>query len=223
MRVWTLLPTFLFALAAPAQEPAQEPAQDPAQGKPQVDTAATASEPWSFSFAAYNYSIPGDRDYVQPTLMADRDWLHLEARYNYEDLDTGSLWVGYNLSAGEEVALEFTPMLGGVFGDTNGVAPGYRGSLSWWQLELYSEGEYLFDTDDSSDSYFYNWSELTWSPLHWLRLGTVVQRTRVYGTESELERGLLVGVCLQQFNVTAHVFDLDESEPTVVLSFGVDF
>ena len=37
-------------------------------------------------------------------------------------------------------------MIGGVFGDTTGVAPGYKGSLSWWKLELYSEGEYVFDT-----------------------------------------------------------------------------
>ena len=37
-------------------------------------------------------------------------------------------------------------MIGGVFGDTTGIAPGYKGSLSWWKLELYSEGEYVFDT-----------------------------------------------------------------------------
>jgi hypothetical protein len=29
-------------------------------------------------------------------------------------------------------------MLGGVFGDTTGIAPGYKGSLNWWKLELYS-------------------------------------------------------------------------------------
>ena len=39
-------------------------------------------------------------------------------------------------------------MLGGVFGDTTGIAPGYKGSLSWWKLELYSEGEYVFDAGE---------------------------------------------------------------------------
>ena len=56
-------------------------------------------------------------------------------------------------------------MLGGVFGNTTGIAPGYKGSLSWWKLELYSEGEYVFDTGDSSESFFYNWSELTLAPV----------------------------------------------------------
>ena len=98
---------------------------------------------WSFSASVYTYLVPDSRDYVQPTITADRGWLHLEARYNYEDLDTGSAWVGYNFSGGEKLAWEFTPMLGGVFGDTTGIAPGYKGSLSWWKLELYSEGEYV--------------------------------------------------------------------------------
>ena len=78
---------------------------------------------------------------MQPTFTADRDWLHLEARYNYEALDTGSAWVGYNFSGGETVTWELTPMLGAVFGATDGIAPGYKGSLGWKKLELYSEGE----------------------------------------------------------------------------------
>jgi hypothetical protein len=59
-------------------------------------------------------------------LTADRGWLHLETRYNYENLETGSAWVGYNFSGGEKLKWEFTPMLGGVFGNTTGVAPGYE-------------------------------------------------------------------------------------------------
>ena len=87
---------------------------------------------WSFSVSAYTYIVPDSREYVQPTFAADRGWLHLEARYNYEALDTGSAWVGYNFSGGEKLAWEFTPLLGGVFGDTTGVAPGYEATLSWW-------------------------------------------------------------------------------------------
>ena len=68
---------------------------------------------------------------MQPTVTADRGRLHLEARYNYEDLDTGSVWAGYNLKGGGDLAWELTPMVGGIFGATRGVAPGYRGSLGW--------------------------------------------------------------------------------------------
>src|SRR5262249_42686889 len=148
------------------------------------------------------YIVHDDRDYVQPTVAADRGWLHLEARYNYEDLDTGSLWIGYNFSGGDELTWEITPMLGGVFGHTDGIAPGYKGSLSWWKLELYSEGEYLVDTGNSSDSFFYNWSELTISPLDWLRLGLATQRTLAYETDRDVQRGLLAGVSLEHVDLT---------------------
>ena len=95
---------------------------------------------WSFSASAYTYIVPDDGNYVQPTFTADRGWLHLEARYNYEALDTGSAWVGYNFSGGERLAWEFTPMLGGVFGDTTGVAPGYKGSLGWLEARTLQRG-----------------------------------------------------------------------------------
>jgi hypothetical protein len=178
---------------------------------------------WSFSVSAYAYIVPDDRDYAQPTVTADRDWLHVEARYNYENLETGSAWVGYNFGGGEKLAWEFTPMLGGVFGDMTGVAPGYKGSLSWWKLELYSEGEYVFDTGDSSESFFYNWSELTLAPVDWFRFGLVTQRTRAYETDREIQRGLLVGFSYKAIDLTTYVFNLDDSKPTLVVAVSFGF
>lgn len=147
-----------------------------------TDGAATATrtEPadttWSYSVAVYLYLVPDDDDYAQPTFNADRRWLHLEARYNYEDLETGSAWVGYNMRTGDEISFEFTPELGIVFGQTTGWAPGYHGLLAWKRLALYSEGEYVFDADNSEDSFFYSWSEATVSPADRLRTGLALQR-----------------------------------------------
>lgn len=180
------------------------------------------AEPWSFYASASAYIIEDDDDYVQPTTTADRGSLHLEARFNYEDRDTGSAWVGYNWSAGEDLLFEFTPMLGAVFGNTTGVAPGFKGSLSWRNLTLYSETEYVFDADDSDDSYLYAWSELTVAPTKSWRAGLVVQRTKVYETELDIQRGILLGYSYGSLDVTAHVFNPDES-PTVVLTAGASF
>jgi hypothetical protein len=178
---------------------------------------------WSFYASAYGYIVPESQDFVQPSFMADRGWLHLEARYNYEDLRTGSLWLGYNFSAGEKLALEFTAMLGGVMGDTAGLAPGYRFSLTCWKLELASEAEYVFDSRDSADNFFYNWSELSISAPDWFRAGLVVQRTKLYQTEFDIQRGFLVGFTYKKAGFTAYVFNPDASQPTVVLSVGLDF
>jgi hypothetical protein len=178
---------------------------------------------WSFSVSAYTYVVPHDKNFVQPTITADYDRLHLEVRYNYEALKTGSTWVGCNFSGGDKFAWEFTPMIGGVFGDTTGVAPGYKGSLSWWKLELYSEGEYVFDTGDSSGSFFYNWSELTLAPVEWFRFGLVTQRTRAYQTDRDVQRGLLVGFSWKKLDLTTYVFNPDHRNAMYVVAVGVSF
>ena len=190
-----------------------------------ITQPAPAEEPndtgWSFSASAYTYLVPDAGNYVQPTFTADRGWLHLEARYNYEALESGSAWVGYNFSGGETLAWEFTPMLGGVFGDLTGIAPGYKGSLSWWKLELYSEGESVFDTGDSADSFFYNWSELTLAPVDSVRFGLVTQRTRAYESDRDIQRGLLVGVSYRKLDLSAYYFNPDDEQPTFVIAVGL--
>ena len=193
----------------------------PESPPPAIEEAS--KKEWSFSLSAAAYFVPDDREYVQPTFTADYGWLHLEARYNYEDLETGSTWVGYNFSGGEKLPWEFTPMLGGVFGHTTGIAPGYKGSLGWWKLELYSESEFLFDVEDSSESFFYSWSELALAPVEWFRFGLVAQRTRLYEQDSDVQWGPLAGFSYKEASLSAYLFNLDEDRPTVVVAVGVGF
>ncbi|HEX6812147.1 MAG TPA: hypothetical protein VF384_11030 [Planctomycetota bacterium] len=210
----------IAAMVVPASGQTREPVPAPEANAAHRGAAEPA---WSFSASVYTTFVPDDREYVVPTFTADRDWLHLELRYNYEDLDTVSAWVGYNFIVEDEISLEFTPMVGGVFGSTNGYAPGYKGTLSWWQLELYSEGEYLFDSEVDSDSFFYSWSELTFAPVEIFRFGLVTERTRLYDTASDIQHGLLVGFSGESFDVTAYLFDPDDTKPIFVLAFGVGF
>ena len=183
----------------------------------------TGGEAWSFGATFSAYIVPDAPDYVCPVFTADRDWMHLEARYNYEAMDTASLWLGYNFSFGEKWEFEVTPMLGGIFGDTHGIAPGYRFSLSRGRFELYSEGELVFDTHSSSDSFFYTWSELTWSPDGKFRIGLAGQRTRAYQTDLDIQRGILAGYTWKSLDFTACVLNPDKDEPTLVFTMGVEF
>jgi hypothetical protein len=193
---------------------AEQPSPSPGNGHAQK---------WDFSASVYAYFVPDSKDYLQPTFTADRDWVHLEARYNYEGLDTGSVWFGYNLGGGETLAWEFAPMLGGVFGSTAAIAPGYEGTVTWRKLQLYSEGEYVIDTAGSSGTYFYNWSELTLAPAEWMRFGLVTQHTRAYRTAREIQQGLFLGLSYKRLEVTGYVFNPDQSKATVVIALRVNF
>ena len=176
----------------------------------------------SFSASAYSYFL-SDSHYLQPTVSADRKRLHAEARYNYEALETGSAWLGVNFSGGNTLEWEFTPMVGGVFGDTTGIAPGFKASLGWRMLEVSSENEFLVDAGDRADSFFYSWSEVALAPTDWFRFGLVTQRTRVYQEDREIQRGLLAGFSVWRMNFTSYVFNPDDDKPRFVFAADVTF
>ncbi|PWT88176.1 MAG: hypothetical protein C5B55_13555 [Blastocatellia bacterium] len=178
---------------------------------------------WSFEFATMGYVVPHERSYASPTFSADWQHLHTEARYNYENQETGSLWVGYNFSTGQDVALQLTPMLGGVFGKATGIAPGFRFSVTYKKFELSSEGEYVFDTGNRSSNFFYSWNELTYSPADWFHTGLVSQRTRAYQTELDVQRGVSVGFSHNNVDFTTYVFNAGWTDPTFVLSLRFTF
>jgi len=187
-----------------------------------ADSTAVGN-PWEYSITVYGYLVPDEQSYAGPTATADRGWLHLEARYNYENLRTGSLWVGYNWSAGKKWTLSVTPMIGGVFGRSTGIAPGAEASLAYKKLEFSISNEYLFDTSDSSGSFYYSWPQLTYSPLDWLHVGLVAQHTKAYRTEVDIQRGVFVGFSRKKWEFTAYEFNAGWTDPTVVLELGASF
>lgn len=178
---------------------------------------------WTFAVSVTSFLIPDDRDFLSPGVIADYGSLHLEGRHNYEDFDTASLWVGWNLGFGETVQVEFTPILGGVMGNTRGFAAGWRLGLTAGAFEFTSESEHLWAAQNSNDDFFYTWSELTWSLRDWLWIGIVGQRTRVFQSDLDIQRGLLAGFALGNCDITAYVFNWGWGEPAFVLAVGITF
>ena len=202
---------------------AAQTAPVPVAAAGQAAPAPAADKAWSFSASAAIYFPPEDDAYVQPTVTADRGRLHLEGRFNYEDLDTGSAWIGINFSAGDAVSLEITPMFGAVFGNTAGIAPGYKGTLAWRRFALYSETEYVINAGESADSFLYTWSELSFAPADWCRFGAVIQRTKLYETSFDIQRGVFLGLSYRRADVTAYYFNPGTGDAMLVLGFGVGF
>ena len=192
-------------------------------GSAPVKTPTAAAQPWDNNLTVDGYIIPDGTSYVDPVFTADHNWLHAEARYNYENLHTGSLWVGYNFSAGKTLALSVTPMIGGVFGRTDGIAPGCEASLTYKKIEASISNEYVFDTTTKSGNFYYAWPQVTYSPVEWFHVGAVAQHTAAYHTPVNIQRGFLVGFSRKKWEFTTYVFNPGISGTTVVLEVGVGF
>ena len=51
----------------------------------------------------------------------------------------------------------------------------------------------------------------------------MTQRTRVYETDRDIQRGLLAGVAFKAASLTGYVFNPDEEEATFVVAVGLTF
>jgi hypothetical protein len=205
--------------------PTTPPTPPSAQAAPPPPTAEAKAEApqWGFDLSVFTVNPPDDNAYTSTVLRADRDWLHLEGRWNYEGLHTGSLFVGRNFEwSGKDDAFELTvvPMAGVVVGDVDGVAPGIELDAKWKWLEFYDESEYFVSTNDHHDNFVYSWAELTVAPVEWLKFGVAAQRTNAFDTELSVDRGPLLSLSFKKVTGTIYWFNPDKSHSYVMFTIG---
>ena len=186
----------------------------------QIDSA---SNQWNFSAWAEMFIIPHEEDIFNPTFYARHKTLHLEARYNYEDKNTASLWAGYRFKFGKQVKFVLVPMAAIVFGNTNGVAPGLEMEIMYKKFDFYSESEHVFDFSSKENNFFYMYSELAIRPIPALRTGIMTQRTKLFESDRELQRGIFGEYYFGRFRAGVFYFSPFASDQFWIASFSVDF
>lgn len=185
--------------------------------------APASKSSWEFGITAYPTFVRGGENYTSAIAVADRGPLHLEARYNYESVGARSAFVGWTFSGGESLTWELTPLLGGAWGTTRAFVPALEGSLGWRQFDFYLEGEYVRDSGEQTDSYWYAWTELGFRPAEWLRFGVAGQRTRAYGGERDIQRGPFAQLTWRSVTVGGYWFNPGSSDQVFVGSIGATF
>ena len=186
-------------------------------------TGESAGVPWEGSITGYYYLLKDNSDFAIAIAAVDHGSLHLETRYNYEDMKTGSVFAGWTLSAGRTFRAEFTPMLGAAFGQTVGIVPAFELSLAYDVFDFYDESEYLFDLQDGASSYLYSWLELGVRPSEFLRLGLSAQRTRVIETPLEVERGVFLQMNPRFGSVSVYAFNLVTDHWFLILAVEISW
>jgi hypothetical protein len=175
------------------------------------------------SVTGFYYAMSDQPDFGVGVASINLGALHLEGRYNYEARDAGSAFLGWKFSGGDTVSFEFTPIAGVLFGAARGAIPGFEASVAYRSLDAYIEAEYVYDSENHSDSYFYAWSEIGWKPVEWLRVGLAGQRTHVVQNSRDLQRGLFAQVTLPKATLGVYLFNPDSSSRFTIVALGVQF
>jgi len=184
----------------------------------------SANSPLSVSATGYYYFFSGSENNTL-TLIGYLDYnsLHLEPRYNYEGQNTGSVFAGWKFSMEGKISFTATPMFGIVFGSLQGVAPGLELELSYKAFDFYTENEYVVDHAGSQYNYFYTWTELGFSPVERLRTGISAQRTRLYETGLDIQRGIFAEYSFWKMTAGLHYFNPFTSEYFFITSLNIEF
>jgi hypothetical protein len=176
---------------------------------------------WEFSMEALSYVRPVGEDVPVLTATADFGSIHLESRYNYEDLKSASIFAGWTFSMGESCAFALTPMAGVAFGRTTGFVPALEASIEYGVFDWYVESEYFLDVDEPSEGFFYSWLELGVAPFDLLRLGAMTQWTKSSQNPLEFDGGPFVQLTPAQGTVSVYALNLFTDSWFVVVGLEI--
>src|SRR5688572_14552163 len=102
------------------------------------------------------YHVVGrDRPYIPMSIaqyQTNKKW-YAEGRYNYEDSETFSLYLGKTFSRQNRLSYAFTPLLGGAMGNFNGVSTGLNMDFDYSSFFFSLQTQYSFSTDHRSDNF----------------------------------------------------------------------
>ncbi len=184
---------------------------------------AGGARPWSAGASLYQYILFEDSDFAIVMGTADRGKLHLEGRWNYEDLHAASAFAGWTFEFGDKLACEVTPMLGVVGGSLWGVAPGLELYASFGIVDFSVESEYVVDLGDEDASFFYAWSELGAHPCRPLHLGLTAQRLRVEASALEVDSGAFAKWTVRRLTAAGYLFNPWSDSKFAVVALEVAF
>lgn len=188
----------------------------------QKEDSTVSRKKWDCNAQLYWYGT-ADNSFLMPVFNATKDRVYLQGRYNYEDLQTLSLFGGYVFEGGNKLAFEITPMIGMMVGNTKGLAPEIDVNLTYGSFNFSTETEYLINFEHHKLSYLNTWNELTFYPNDWLYAGISAQRSRIFRTHLDIQRGIVAGATVGKFTFMGYLFNFLSNEHDIFGMLGVNF
>ncbi|HEV8282901.1 MAG TPA: hypothetical protein VGQ09_01255 [Chitinophagaceae bacterium] len=173
-----------------------------------------------------NYTYYGDGANVSqmPIISYEnKNHLYAQARYNYEDMQTVSLYLGRSFFKQGDFSYNLIPLAGAVTGRFNGGSLGLTTEFGYKNFFASSQSQYSFSYKNKYSNFFYTWAEAGFQPLKWLFGGISVQQTQVYNTTNQFESGLLIGFSFKKWSLPLYAFNPGSSKQYFILGINMEW
>lgn len=136
-----------------------------------------------------------------------RNYWYVEARYNYEEMNTISVYLGKTFSSEDKLRYSVTPMLGAVAGQFKGGSVGINAVVDYEKIFFSTQSQYTFSIHERREDFFFAWSELGYQPWKWFFVGLSTQQTYLVKVNASLsEPGIMVGFTVGKWTFPLYSF-----------------
>jgi hypothetical protein len=172
-------------------------------------------------FDQYSYMGAGQLNTLVPVAhyQSNNKW-YAEARYNYDDLQTFSLYAGRTFSKENDFSYALTPMIGGMVGKLKGGSVGLNTAFSFRKFNFSSQSQYSVSAENQTSNFFFSWSDLCYQPLDWMYTGISLQHTQLYRANALVEPGVLIGFSFDRWTFPIYSFSPFGSERYFVVGIN---
>lgn len=172
---------------------------------------------------SYNLLSQGKNYVWMPVIhYQSQKGFYTELRYNYEDMQTVSLFGGKTFQAGKELDCTMTPMLGFSAGNFSGVSVAVNAEADWKNLYLSTQTQYSVSAKKDVSDFFFSWSELGFNFSRLFFAGIAVQYTRQEG-ENYTEPGFLAGLSFKNFSIPFYLFKPFSQDQYIILGLNFEY
>ncbi|HNW91079.1 MAG TPA: hypothetical protein PKN48_15575 [Bacteroidales bacterium] len=164
-----------------------------------------------------------EKPVVTPQAWIYIDKFYLEARYNYENLNTASLYFGRSFAFDKKAFVEITPMLGGVVGETNGISPAFNFFLGYKSFSTSTQCQYTIDLKDTKNSFFWDWTIFYFSFSEHFGLGGAMQMLIPQSEKGIYNAGPMVRLSYKSLAAEMYVYNFWQYQPTYAVAVQYAF
>lgn len=148
---------------------------------------------------------------------------YTEMRYNYEELNTASVYAGKSFSRDSALNFTVTPMLGLVFGKYNGASVALNAEAEYKKIFMSVQTQYTISRTGAADNFFYTWAETGYQPVKWFYAGVSAQLTKIHVEKAEPEYGALIGFNIKKINIPVYIFSPFSKTQNLIIGINAEW
>ncbi len=154
--------------------------------------------------------------------QTNTNW-YAEGRFNYEAINTLSLYAGKTFEKKAAFSYAASPIAGVVLGRLNGGSAGINLAMDYQNFYFNTQSQYTFSVQQRSNNFIYSWSDLTYRFSAKFAAGVSVQQTKLYQINGAFERGLVLRTGFKSWSFPLYIFKPESSERYFVLGINYEW